>query len=82
MRARRVSCLLAAVTCGLWAREAAGLDPSRAVHHYARRELGTREGLPQNSVESLAQTPDGYIWLGTQEAAVCFEALVGRRSTR
>ncbi len=33
------------------------LDPSRAVHHYAQRDLGTREGLPQGSVESLAQTP-------------------------
>ena len=67
MRARLVSSVLAAMLCGLLAREAAALEPSRAVRHYAQRDLGTREGLPQGSVESLAQTPDGYLWLGTQE---------------
>ena len=51
------------------------LDPSRAVHHYAQRDLGTREGLPQGSVESLAQTPDGYLWLGTQEGLARFDGV-------
>jgi len=27
-------------------------------------------GLPQNSVTSLAQTPDGYLWVGTRQAGV------------
>ena len=27
-------------------------------------------GLPENSVVSLAQTPDGYLWLGTLQAGV------------
>lgn len=67
MPARLLSSVLAAALCGLTAREAAALDPSRAVHHYTRRDLGTREGLPQGSVEAIAQTPDGYLWLGTQE---------------
>jgi two-component sensor histidine kinase/ligand-binding sensor domain-containing protein len=28
------------------------------------------DGLPQNTVTALAQTDDGYLWLGTQEGAV------------
>ena len=67
MRVRLVISVLAATLCGFAAREAAARDPARTIRHLARRDLGTREGLPQGSVESLAQTPDGYLWLGTQE---------------
>ena len=31
------------------------------------------EGLPQNSVTSLAQTPDGYLWIGTLGGLVRFD---------
>src|SRR5207249_5739491 len=27
------------------------------------------QGLPQNSVRALAQTPDGYLWIGSDEGA-------------
>ena len=30
----------------------------------------SERGLPENSVVSLAQTPDGYLWLGTLQAGV------------
>lgn len=44
-----------------------------------------RDGLPQNSVDSLAQTPDGYLWIGTQEGLVRFDgvrfAVYDRRNT-
>ena len=30
----------------------------------------SERGLPENSVASLAQTPDGYLWLGTFQAGV------------
>jgi ligand-binding sensor domain-containing protein/signal transduction histidine kinase/CheY-like chemotaxis protein len=33
----------------------------------------TREGLPQNSVEAIAQTPEGYIWLGTRQGLARFD---------
>ena len=33
------------------------------------------EGLPQNSVYSLARTPDGYLWFGTAEGLVRFEGV-------
>ncbi len=33
------------------------------------------QGLPQNSVTSIAQTPDGYLWLATQEGLVRFDGI-------
>lgn len=35
----------------------------------------TDHGLPQNSVTGLTQTPDGYIWLTTQEGLVRFDGV-------
>lgn len=35
---------------------------------YYFRNWGIENGLSQGSVTCIAQTPDGYIWLGTQEA--------------
>lgn len=36
---------------------------------------GEREGLPQSWVVSLAQTPDGYVWLSTLEGVVRFDGV-------
>ena len=33
------------------------------------------QGLPQNTVASIAQTPDGYLWLATQEGLVRFDGV-------
>ncbi|MCC6822871.1 MAG: hypothetical protein IT579_19245, partial [Verrucomicrobia subdivision 3 bacterium] len=33
------------------------------------------EGLPQGTVTSIAQTPDGYLWLGTQNGLVRFDGV-------
>ena len=34
---------------------------------YSPRAWQTDEGLPNNRVQSIAQTPDGYLWIGTSE---------------
>ena len=34
---------------------------------------GTEDGLPQSSVIALAQTRDGYLWLGTLNGLVRFD---------
>jgi len=31
---------------------------------------GAEDGLPQNSVNCLAQTPDGYLWIGTRSGGL------------
>jgi signal transduction histidine kinase/ligand-binding sensor domain-containing protein len=32
-----------------------------------------RDGLPQDTIKSIAQTPDGYLWLGTDEGLARFD---------
>ena len=34
-----------------------------------------QEGLPQNVVKSIAEMPDGYIWIGTQEGLARFDGI-------
>jgi ligand-binding sensor domain-containing protein/signal transduction histidine kinase len=51
------------------------LDPSKAVSQYLHDVWTTLNGLPQNSVQALVQTSDGYIWLGTQEGLVRFDGV-------
>jgi signal transduction histidine kinase/sugar lactone lactonase YvrE len=36
---------------------------------------GTEEGLPQTSVNSIVQTPDGYLWLATYGGLVRFDGV-------
>src|SRR5690606_21357387 len=38
-----------------------------AISQYQLDTWGEAEGLPQLSVFDLAQTPDGYLWVGTEE---------------
>jgi len=42
---------------------------------YIVRAWAIEDGLPQNSILSLIQTRDGYIWLGTQSGLVRFDGV-------
>jgi len=42
---------------------------------YVIRKWEKDEGLPQNSINSILQSKDGYIWIGTQEGLVRFDGL-------
>ena len=52
-----------------WAAPAAALD-QKALDAYAREVWTTRDGLPHNQVNSIAQTPEGYLWFATWEGVV------------
>jgi signal transduction histidine kinase/ligand-binding sensor domain-containing protein/DNA-binding response OmpR family regulator len=54
---------------------ALGLDPRKPISQYVHRVWNSDDGLPQNSVQALLQTNDGYIWIGTQEGLVRFNGL-------
>jgi len=65
----------AVVASLLAAAPATALDPERAVTQYRHQVWNTAEGLPQSSVESIVQTRDGYLWLGTQEGLARFDGV-------
>jgi len=40
---------------------------------YTRRVWQTQDGLPENTVQAFAQTPDDYLWIGTSGGLVRFD---------
>ncbi|HWX21916.1 MAG TPA: two-component regulator propeller domain-containing protein [Candidatus Binatia bacterium] len=42
---------------------------------YSVRVWQTDDGLPQNSVHAIAQTADGYLWVGTREGLARFDGV-------
>jgi diguanylate cyclase (GGDEF)-like protein len=54
---------------------AAALDPAKPIRQLGSRTWSTEDGLPQSSVTAIAQTPDGYLWLGTQVGLVRFDGV-------
>jgi ligand-binding sensor domain-containing protein len=61
--------LAGALAC---ASSAWALDPGKAISQYNQKAWTTVEGLPQASVQAIAQTRDGYLWLGTRAGLVRF----------
>jgi ligand-binding sensor domain-containing protein/AraC-like DNA-binding protein len=54
---------------------AACLDPDREPAGYLMRNWNVGDGLPQNSVTSIVQSPDGFIWLGTYSGLARFDGV-------
>src|SRR5262249_61987117 len=52
------------------------LNPSLDISQYAHTAWKSREGfLPGTSVQAIAQTADGYLWLGTDTGLFRFDGL-------
>ena len=61
--------LLAAVLLAASAAPVAALE-EKSLSTYSREVWTTRDGLPHNQVNGIAQTPEGYLWFATWEGAV------------
>ncbi len=48
------------------------LDPNKNLTEFGNQVWLTENGLPQNTVQAIIQTRDGYLWLGTQEGLARF----------
>src|ERR1700733_14255599 len=68
-RALLLSGLLA--VCGV----AHALDPSLKLSQYGLDNWQIPQGLPQSSAQAIARTPDGYLWVGTQEGLARFDGV-------
>ena len=53
----------------------ASLNPGSAVTQYIHKAWQGEAGLSESSVMSVAQTPDGYIWLGTENGLFRFDGV-------
>src|SRR5689334_16337665 len=51
------------------------LDPSHALAQYGHDAWRIEQGLPQDTVEAIAQTLDGYLWVGTQRGLARFDGV-------
>ncbi|HXE14099.1 MAG TPA: two-component regulator propeller domain-containing protein [Bryobacteraceae bacterium] len=54
---------------------AAALDPNRRITQYRQLSWTNQTGLPQSSVQAIAQTRDNYLWVGTQEGLSRFDGM-------
>ena len=70
--ARGVIALGIALVCGP---SASALDPTLDVNQYAHTAWIFREGFAQGRVTSIAQTSDGYLWLGTEFGLLRFDGV-------
>ena len=62
-----------AILCAAGGIRIFALDPHKAISQYGYDVWQTGQGLPQGTVMSIAQTPDGYLWLGTPVGLVRFD---------
>src|SRR5881397_1812599 len=51
------------------------LDPARPPNRYGHDAWLTRDGLPQEFVQAITQTRDGYLWIGTLGGLVRFDGV-------
>ncbi len=68
MRVLLLAC--AALICG---QTVFALDPSLDVSQYAHSAWFFRNGFLNGAVYAMTQTPDGYLWLGTQSGVFRFD---------
>ena len=61
--------LLACCACAF------ALDPSLDVSQYAHNSWKNRDGFPRDLIHAIAQTPDGYLWLGTEFGLFRFDGV-------
>jgi len=58
-----------------WRPYAFALDPALDVNQYAHTAWKIRDGFSKGDTSSITQTPDGYIWLGTQFGLLRFDGV-------
>ena len=53
--------------------DARALDPNRLLSQYVRGQWTTETGFPGGAVNGIAQTADGYLWIGTDRGLLRFD---------
>ena len=58
-----------------WCPPAFALNPSLDVSQYGHTSWKIRDGFIKGQITSMAQTPDGYLWLGTEFGLLRFDGV-------
>ena len=71
--ARRVGTAIGALVacCNI----ASALNPSLDINQYAHTAWTVRDGFFKGRIRAIAQTPDGYLWLGTDFGLLRFDGV-------
>jgi ligand-binding sensor domain-containing protein len=64
--------LIGIVLAGL-VTDARALDPNRLPSQYVRGQWTTETGFPGGAVNGIAQTADGYLWIGADSGLMRFD---------
>ena len=67
-----LACAFLLLACGP---SAFALNPELDVSQYAHTSWKIRDGFPKGEVSSIAQTPDGYLWIGTESGLFRFDGV-------
>lgn len=54
---------------------AAGPAAKQGISQYSLTQWGHRDGLPSAAIYAIAQTPDGFLWLGTADGLIRFDGI-------
>lgn len=71
----RLGLLLLGISSTVAFAATANLDPTKPISRYQHDAWTIEQGLPQNTVPAIAQTRDGYLWLGTEAGLVRFDGV-------
>jgi ligand-binding sensor domain-containing protein/signal transduction histidine kinase len=70
--------LIASLAVVCFACQTYAIDPNRRIAQYLREHWGNEKGFTGGSVTAIAQTADGYLWIGTEKGLVRFDGLTFR----
>jgi ligand-binding sensor domain-containing protein len=65
-----LACILLALCPSVFA-----LNPSLEISQYGHTSWKIRDGVFKGEIRAIAQTPDGYLWLGTEFGLVRFDGI-------
>jgi signal transduction histidine kinase/ligand-binding sensor domain-containing protein len=72
---KRANSIIALVILLVFCPCAFALNPSLDISQYAHTAWKVGEALPSGAIRAIAQTPDGYLWLGTEFGLLRFDGV-------
>lgn len=70
-----LGCAIVALAGVYFTASASALDPTRTVSQYLHDSWGAERGWPGGSITAIAQSSDGYLWIGTDNGLIRFDGV-------